>query len=117
MHTTVVDIPADRIVDWDSFHSVFQERLGFPGFYGRNMNAWIDCLTSADQQSHGMMSITVGPGELLTLLIKDAETFQTRCPEQYSALLECAAFVNHRREEVGEPPVLALLLSGSFQSA
>jgi hypothetical protein len=117
MHTTVVDIFVDRVVDWDSFHDVFQERLGFPDFYGRNLNAWIDCLTSADQQGHGMTTTTVSPGEILTHMIKDAADFQARCPEQYSALLECAAFVNYRRAEVGEPPVIALLLSGWFRSA
>ena len=42
----VVRIDGDRIVDWDTFHNVFTEAFGFPGFYGRNMNAWIDCLTN-----------------------------------------------------------------------
>lgn len=116
MHTRVVDIPVERIVDWDSFHDVFQEALGFPEFYGRNMNAWIDCLTSADQDSHGMMTTTVKPGELLTLKINDAANFQMHCPQQYEALVECTAFVNYRRAAVGEPPVLTLLLSGRFRS-
>ena len=111
MLTTVIDIPVDRIVDWDSFHTLFQERLGFPEFYGRNMDAWIDCLTSADQPDHGMMAAAVQPGELLTLAIGNMGDFQARCPEQFSALVESAAFVNYRRAEVGEPPVIALLLS------
>jgi RNAse (barnase) inhibitor barstar len=45
----VVAIPVSEIDDWESFHSVFQRELGFPAFYGRNMNAWIDCLISADE--------------------------------------------------------------------
>ena len=32
--------------------------------------------------------------------------------EQYDALIECCAFVNFRRTDVGDPPVLALLLNG-----
>jgi Barstar (barnase inhibitor) len=44
----IVDIPTDRIIDWNSFHDVFSELLGFPEFHGRNMNAWIDCLTDVD---------------------------------------------------------------------
>jgi hypothetical protein len=56
----------------------------------------------------------VQPGELLTLQIDDASDFAARCPELFKALLECAAFVNHRRVEVGETPVLSLMMSGYF---
>ena len=45
---TVVRLDCDRITDWDSFHAVFAEVFGFPNFYGRNMNAWIDCMTYLD---------------------------------------------------------------------
>ena len=107
-------IPAEGIADWDSFHTVFAETLGFPAFYGRNMDAWTDCLVSADDAASGMVGIAVEPGELLILRIDGAEDFARRCPEQYQALFECAAFVNFSRRERGEAPVLALLLSGYF---
>ena len=109
--TTLVTIPADRITDWDTFHSVFQTALGFPEFYGRNMNAWIDCLTCLDD---GMTRFTVADGDALTLRIDGAADFQRRCPEQYQALIECAAFVNFRRMEAGLQPGLSLMLSGHF---
>ena len=35
--------------------------------------------------------------------------FERRCLELYQALLQCTAFVNFRRREVGEAPVLAVL--------
>ena len=35
-----IHIDTARIKDWDSFHNVFAEAFGFPGFYGRNMDAW-----------------------------------------------------------------------------
>lgn len=117
MHTTVVEIPADRIVGWDSFHSVFAERLGFPSYYGRNMNAWIDCLSYADDPDAGMLAGPVSKGDLLTLRLDGAAEFGKRCPEQYQALIECTAFVNFRRVERGQEPVLALLLSGWFPAA
>ena len=41
----IVDIAVSQITDWQSSHDVFATTLGFPDFYGRNMNAWIDCLT------------------------------------------------------------------------
>jgi len=114
MQTTVVVIPAERITDWDSFHSICKEVLGFPNFYGRNMNAWIDCMTYLDDPPSGMTNVSVEKGDLLTLRIDDAAGFQKRCPEQYAALIECTAFVNYRRIEVGEAPILALLLNGWF---
>ena len=59
-----------------------------------------------------MVRSPVRPGELLTLRLDDATDFDVRCPEQFAALVECTAFVNHRRMEQGQPPVLALLISG-----
>jgi hypothetical protein len=44
----------------------------------------------------------------VTLAIDDAPGFAKRCPEQYEALVECAAFVNWRRIEQGDGSVLAL---------
>jgi hypothetical protein len=114
MQTTIITIPADQITDWDSFHSVFQAALGFPEFYGRNMNAWIDCMTYIDDPPSGMTSAFVARGELITLRIDDAPDFQRRCPEQYNAFIECVAFVNYRRIELGETPVITLMLNGWF---
>jgi hypothetical protein len=114
MQTTIIAIPAGQITDWDSFHSVSEAVLGFPDFYGRNMDAWIDCMSYLDEPSSGMTSVPVKAGELVALRIDDAPDFQRRCPERYDALIECAAFVNHRRIGRGEKPLLSLMLSGWF---
>jgi len=45
---------------------------------------------------------------VVTLLLEHAGDFAHRCPEQYAAIVECSAFVNLRRVEHGQPPVLAL---------
>jgi hypothetical protein len=115
MRCKIVAIPTEDIIDWPSFHEVFQKALGFPTFYGRNMNAWIDCMTSIDAPEHGMSTVKVESDELLVLSLEDAPGFQARCQEQYKALLECLAFVNYRRIEAEERPVLALMLAGHFQ--
>ena len=52
----VVRVPTTEISDWDGFHRGFERVLGFPSFYGQNMNAWIDCLTSADALDDGIVS-------------------------------------------------------------
>jgi hypothetical protein len=103
----VVDIPTSRISDWATFHKVFAKVLGFPDFYGKNMNAWIDCLTGADEDD-GMRSIVVAPGDVLTLQLLDATSFAERCPEQYEAVIECSAFVNWSRIKLGARPIIAL---------
>lgn len=101
-------IEADRISDWASFHDTFAEILGFPDFYGRNMDAWIDCMTCLDDADAGMTSTHVTRGDFLVLCISSVESFKRRCPEVYDALVECSAFVNHRRIDNGEPAILAL---------
>jgi len=114
MQTTIITIPTNQITDWDSFHSVFQAALGFPDFYGRNMDAWIDCMTLIDDTPSGMSTASVAIGELITLRIDNVAEFQRRCPEQYDALIECAASVNYRRIKRGGTPVLTLLLIGYY---
>lgn len=104
----ILRIDCDRITDWDSFHDVFAEEFGFPAFYGRNMNAWIDCVGYLDEPTAGMTSIAVPPGRTLTLELDGVTAFAARCPEQYAALVEGVAFVNWRRAEAGRWALLAL---------
>jgi type 1 glutamine amidotransferase len=104
----LVRIDATRISDWESFHAVFQEAMGFSGFYGANMDAWIDCMSYLDDSAAGMTAHHVRPGGVVTLQIDGVDNFVSRCPEQYEALVECSAFVNWRRVERGEPAILAL---------
>ncbi len=80
------------------------------------MNAWIDCLTDLDADT-GMTDIQVAKGGCVILQVDNAADFQQRCPEQYQALLECTAFINYRRVEVGNLPILTLMPIGFFQRA
>ena len=105
---SVVKLDTRRIADWESFHNVFAEVFGFPAFYGRNMDAWIDCMTHLDDPSAGMMKVHAPPGGVLALELEDVDNFIHRCPDQYGAIIECAAFVNWRRIQTGESAVLAL---------
>jgi hypothetical protein len=106
-----VTIPTRRITDWDTFHDVFAEILGFPDFYGRNMAAWNDCLMYADADD-GMRNFVVPPGDVLTLVIEEARDFAHRCPELYLEILEGAAWVNYARVEAGERAIVAVSSSG-----
>jgi RNAse (barnase) inhibitor barstar len=105
---TVIKLDTQRIADWVTFHDVFTEILGFPGFYGRNMNAWIDCMTCLDDPSAGMTAIHAPVGGIVVLQLEDVDDFARRCPKQYEAIVQCAAFVNWRRIDKGDQAVLAL---------
>jgi RNAse (barnase) inhibitor barstar len=105
---TLVRLHTRRITDWPTFHDVFAELFGFPEFYGRNMDAWIDCMTSLDSPEDAMTTVHAAPGGVVTLHLEEAHDFALRCPDQYAALVECAGFVNWRRIEAGEPAILAV---------
>ena len=110
---TQVSIDTRRISDWETFHDVFAATFGFPGFYGRNLNAWIDCMSYLDDPSASMTTIHVPRETVLVLQLENVGDFALRCPEQYVALVECSAFVNWRRIETGESAVLALSFNKS----
>ena len=82
--------------------------MGFPEFYGRNMNAWIDCMSSLDSPEDGMTKIHCTPPDVVVLYLEDMADFKSRCPENYDAIIESLAFVNYRKLEAGESAVLSL---------
>lgn len=108
MIVSSVKIDCAQIKDWASFHAVFAEAFGFPDFYGKNISAWIDCLTSLDAPEDGMTKVHCAPGSVITLQLDHVREFRRTCPEQYAALIECSAFVNWRRIEAKQESVLAL---------
>jgi hypothetical protein len=108
MITSRISLDCEPIHDWPSFHSEFSRVLGFPDFYGRNMDAWIDCMTSLDVPEDGFSGIHCNRGTVLTLELANVKEFKERCPGQYDAIVECTAFVNWRRIETGGSSVLAL---------
>lgn len=103
-----VTIDCRRIVDRAAFHDVFAAAFGFPAFYGRNMDAWIDCLTCLDDPDAGMTAVTVPPGAVLALELIAARDLASRDRDLFDAIVDGASFVNWRRIEQGEAPVLAL---------
>jgi len=100
-----IEIDCDLINDWDSFYSVFKAKFGFPEFYGRNMNAWNDCMTRLDEE---FSEVQIEKGTTLTLQLNNIQSLKQRCPDIYDAIVECSAFVNYRRIEMGEKPILLL---------
>ena len=106
--TKNVSVDGSKITNWETFHNLFEELLGFPGFYGRNMDAWIDCMTSIDVLEGGLTKLHVRTGEVMVLCISGVSELKKRCPDIYDNLIESSAFVNWRRIERNVPAVLAL---------
>ena len=65
-------------------------------------------MTSLDDPSAELSRVHAPPGGVVVLQLEHVDNLIDRCPEQYGTLIECAAFVNWRRIELGEPAVLAL---------
>jgi len=105
---TTVRLPTATIMDWDSFHAVCQETFGFPTFYGRNMNAWIDCLTYLDE-GDGMSRFDLRPDEKLIVEVLETKDLMRRVPDIFTALVETTAAVNQRHIQDGKQPMIALV--------
>jgi hypothetical protein len=103
-----VSIDCAKIWNWESLHDEFAAGFGFPDFYGRNMDAWIDCMTSLDNPDDGMTRIHAEKGKVLTMRLENVARFREQHPDLYAAIIESAAFVNWRRIEAGEVAILAL---------
>lgn len=91
-----------------AFHEVCRETFGFPDFYGMNMNAWIDCLTYLDE-GDGMSRFHLTEGEVLRVEIGQSESFRSRLPEIFNAIVECTSIGNERYIESGKSPKLELV--------
>ena len=96
-----VEIDFKQITDWKSFHGVFAEAMGFPSFYGCNMDAWIDCMSYIDDPGAGMSTVTVAEGEPLDLILRTVDETRGLQAEILVALIECLGSVNQRFIEDG----------------
>lgn len=74
----VIQIDAARLRDWETFHSVFALELGFPSFYGKNMNAWIDCMSAIDDPDGGMTTVHASPGDPVVLRLENVSAMPWR---------------------------------------
>jgi hypothetical protein len=105
---TVVRLPTAAITDWVSFHQVCQETFGFPTFYGKNMNAWIDCLTYLDE-GDGMSHFHLRPSEKLVVEVLETKDLMSRVPDVVAGLIEGTAAVNQRHIQDGKQPMITLV--------
>ena len=112
MSQAIIRIDGRAIVDRDSSRTSFSSAFGFPDLHGRDLSAWIDCMTDLDASGTGMTRLHVDHGQVPGLVIDHADAMKTHCPDSLEALLECAAFVNRHRIDPDGSAVLAVVLDG-----
>ena len=112
MATLSVDVDLSNVSTWPELHTTFQEAMGFPDFYGRNSDAWIDCMSCVDEAALGMSKVTVPSGDMLEIRIAGGHALKEKDAAIYAGLLEMVGFVNWRRREVGDTAVLRLAIDG-----
>src|SRR5262249_22003150 len=104
----IIRIDARRLTEAASMHAVLSEAFGFPAGYGNNLDALVDCLTHLDDPKAAMSRVQVLPGEVVLLVLDHATARGKHQAVHVSSLLDAIAFVNWRRLEKGQRPVLAV---------
>jgi Barstar (barnase inhibitor) len=105
---TIIRIDARRLTDAAGLHAAMSEAFGFPDSYGKNLDALVDCLTYLDDPKSGMSRVQVFPGEVALLVLEYLDGKNKKQMAQVEALVDAVAFVNWRRLEKSQAPVLAL---------
>lgn len=106
MATAVIDGTA--IHDWDSFHNECARVLGFPTFYGRNLNAFADCLQYLDEDV-GMTRYVLEEGETLEVRVSSSGHLRKSAPDILDALKDTVEHVNRNYHVRGLPSLVNLV--------
>jgi hypothetical protein len=105
----IVQLNGAVITDSDSFHTECQQAFGFPEFYGRNMDAWVDCLSYL-RDDEGMSKFRLKPDEILQIEVLQADTLHKQAPHILEEMEFCIIGINERYVDYGEKPALSLVL-------
>lgn len=110
----IISIDARQLATKAGLHGALANAFGFPGSYGKNMDALVDCLGDLDDPSMEMTRVHVLPGQTAVIRLThldDCEDQLEQIRPQLALLNDAAAFVNQRRLDEKKPPLLALAYS------
>nr|WP_294859435.1 barstar family protein [uncultured Fluviicola sp.] len=97
-----------EITEISDLHDKLNEELGFPDFYGRNVNALIDCLQSMRFPEEGMSKVVLEKEEVLVL---DLKNFSNAKMIIVNSLLVAVEAVNQREIDRNRKHSIILALS------
>jgi len=107
----VVELDGRTLIGWTSFHTSFARAFGFPSWYGRNQDAWIDVMEEALSErllSQRLLTQPAARPGPLVLQITWWPELRDAGPDQATALVSLVAALNARSQEAGGPLLLAL---------
>lgn len=105
-----IQLNGEQITDWESFHDVCADAFGFPEFYGRTIDAWIDCLSYL-RDDENMTKFHLKPDEVLQIVISHSAVLKKAAPDLLEEVAFCIEGINDRYSDYGEKPALALKLA------
>src|SRR5215212_8312006 len=104
----LIRIDAGRLTDAAGLHAALGEAFGFTPRYGNNLDALADCLTHLDDPRAALSRVQVFPGQVALLVVEHTHGMSKPAAAQVKSLTDVVAFVNWRRLEKGQPPILAM---------
>jgi RNAse (barnase) inhibitor barstar len=105
-----VQLDGSQITDWNTFHTACITAFGFPDFYGRTIDAWVDCLSYL-RDDENMTKFRLKPDEVLQITIANAAVLKKAAPDLLEEVAFCIEGINERYDDYGEKPALALKLA------
>lgn len=104
----LIRIDARRLTNAAGLQTVLDEAFGFAPSYGKNLDALVDCLTNLDDATGGLSRMRVFPGEVVLLVLEHTQEMSKGAAAQVKSLSDVVAFVNWRRWEKKQPPIMTL---------
>ena len=103
-----IEIDFSEITELESMHILLKEKLGFPDFYGKNLNALIDCLSSVRYPNDEMMNVSVDKDNMLSLVIKSFPLEDNILLNHFFTAIQS---VNKRYVTRNESPPIGLIIT------
>ena len=96
-----------KIKTVDNFHDEMKKLFGFPDFYGRNIHALIDCLTSLRYPEDGMTSVNIDKNSAVLLEVRNLDYTKYDLIEM---LFSSVQYVNFRCKYMEDEPLIFIYL-------
>ncbi len=92
-------IDGSKIKDWESFHDEFQSSMGFFEGYGRNINAWIDCMTDmyTNWEYSSLTKFNLNDEDRFILKIINCEEWKKTDPETFNGFIDYCIWSNDEK--------------------
>jgi len=107
MEIKELEIDLAGVRESNEMHLLFKTVFGFPEFYGKNIHALIDCLSSLRYPEDNMTKIVLDKDEVLLLKIKN---LSRTAKVVLSDLIVAIENVNYRQIKVGNNPAIYISL-------